>query len=254
VRRPLLILSTLLALVVPAQAERLVTTVSRDVVSITSSFDGETLTVFGNIEPKAGAALPYVEGPYHIVIVITGPLQNRVARRKENLLGVWLNTQQVVFEAFPSLYYVLSDTSLGNIADPPTLDRLKILPDREARKAARGASWWDSVLFADELVRLMREEGFLNVNPQGVSFRSDTLYSAQVALSSNVAPGPYLVHTYLFKDGVLVADRSEGFSVRKTGFERFLGLAAIQQPLLYGLAAVVLALFTGWLGGVVFRR
>jgi hypothetical protein len=33
-----------------------------------------------------------------------------------------------------------------------------------------------------------------------------------------------------------------------------LGLAAVDHPLLYGLAAVILALFTGWLGGVVFRR
>ena len=42
--------------------------------------------------------------------------------------------------------------------------------------------------------------------------------------------------------------------MRKIGFERFLGLAAQQQPLLYGLVCVILALFTGWLGGVVFRR
>ena len=51
-----------------------------------------------------------------------------------------------------------------------------------------------------------------------------------------------------------ITEKSDGFSVRKIGFERFLGLAAVQQPLLYGICAVILALFTGWLGGVVFRR
>lgn len=251
-----LILSLLLLAIagVPAQAERLVSTVSRDLVSITSSFDGETLTFFGNIEPEAGSPLPYVEGPYHIIVVITGPLQNRVARRKDNLFGVWLNTQQVVFEAFPSFYHILSDTQLGNITDPVTLAQLGIMPDRHARAAARGASWWDSIRFAEELVRLMGEEGLLGISQQGVVFRSNTLYSAQITLASNAPPGPYLAHTYLFKNGELVAERSEGFSVRKTGFERFLGLAAVQQPLLYGIAAVILALFTGWLGGVVFRR
>ena len=56
------------------------------------------------------------------------------------------------------------------------------------------------------------------------------------------------------RGGEVVAERSDAFVVRKIGFERFLGLAATQQPLLYGIAAVILALFTGWLGGVVFRR
>ena len=58
----------------------------------------------------------------------------------------------------------------------------------------------------------------------------------------------------MFKDGKVIARKSEGFAVRKIGFERFLALSAVQQPLLYGLVCVALALFTGWLGGVLFRR
>jgi uncharacterized protein (TIGR02186 family) len=249
-----LLLALLLVLTAsPATAERLVTSVSRPEVSITSSFSGETLTLFGNIEPEAGAALPYVEGPYHIVIVVTGPLQNRVARKKTNVFGIWINTQQVTFESFPSYFHVLSDTSLESITNPIALAEFGMLPEQQARIAAR-TGWWDAVVFGDQLVRLMTEKGLFDVNPQGVVFRSETFYSAQVNLASDAPPGPYLAHTYLFKDGVLIAEKSDGFSVRKIGFERFLGLAAVQQPLLYGLSAVILALFTGWLGGVVFRR
>ena len=46
--------------------------------SAAASFDGETLTFFGNVEPDAGAADRAI-GPYHIIIVVTGPLQDRVA-------------------------------------------------------------------------------------------------------------------------------------------------------------------------------
>ncbi len=237
----------------PALAERLVTSVSRTEVSITSSFSGETLTLFGNIEPEAGAALPYVEGPYHIIIVVTGPLQDRVARRKANFFGVWLNSQQVTFENFPSYFHVLSDANLTNITSPISLAELNMLPQQQARHAAR-AGWWDTITFGDELVRLMSEQSLFGVNTQGVVFRSNTFYSAQVNLASDAPPGPYIAHTYLFKGGQLITEKSDGFSVRKIGFERFLGLAAVQQPLLYGICAVILALFTGWLGGVVFRR
>jgi len=58
----------------------------------------------------------------------------------------------------------------------------------------------------------------------------------------------------VFKNGEIIARKSEGFAVRKIGFERFLAQSSVQQPLLYGLVCVVLALFTGWLGGVLFKR
>jgi len=42
--------------------------------------------------------------------------------------------------------------------------------------------------------------------------------------------------------------------VRTVGFERFVANSAKEYSLLYGLVCVILAVFTGWLSGVVFRR
>lgn len=246
---PLVLAGALLA-PLPVRAEKLISAVSNDEVAISSDFVGEKLTLFGNIEPEAGAPQKYVEGPFHVVIVITGPLQDRVARFSRPHLGIWMNSAQAVFHDFPSFYQVLASGKLTDITDQQTLDQLNILPEAQARLAAPP----DAGRFGRELVRLMTKEGYFGVNELGVVFRSNTLYSAQVNLPSDVPPGPYLVGTYLFKNGLVIAEYSEGFSVRKIGFERFLGLASRQQPLLYGLVAVILALFTGWLGGVVFKR
>jgi uncharacterized protein (TIGR02186 family) len=100
----------------------------------------------------------------------------------------------------------------------------------------------------------MSEEGLFGVQEAGVNFLSDTFYSAQLTLPSNAPPGPYIAQTYVFKNGALIARKSEGFAVRKIDFERFLALSATQYPFFYGLACVLLALFTGWLGGVIFKR
>ncbi len=240
-------------LATPAGAEKLVSQVSRQEVSITSSFTGETLTLFGSIEPEPGAAQKYVEGPYHVIITVTGPLQNRVARRKTNQFGVWINTEQAVFKSFPSFYQVLSDARLTDITNPITLAEEGIPLDSPSL-GSTDAPYPDSQVFHSQLVRLMESKGLFKLNEQGVVFGSNTLYFAQVNLPADAPPGPYLAHTYLFKNGEIVAQKSDGFSVRKIGFERFLGLAAQQQPLLYGLVCVILALCTGWLGGVVFRR
>lgn len=250
-RLALLLISMLFA--GPAMAEQLVSQVSRNEVNITSSFAGETLTLFGNIEPEVGATSRLVEGPYHVVVTVTGPLQNRVTRRKSHVFGVWLNTAEATFREFPSLYQVLSDSKLTDITEPLTLAQRSVPLIAQARNSAQ-SGWWSSLEFGKELIRLMQDKGLFRLNEQGVTFRSDTFYFAQIALPSDAPPGPYVAHTYLFKNGQIIAETSDGFSVRKIGFERFLGQSAKQYPLLYGMVCVALALFTGWLGGVIFRR
>lgn len=251
--RALLVLLFGLCLSLPATAARLVSTLSNETVEITSSFDGERMTFFGNIAPDAGAEQRYVEGPFHVVVVILGPTQDRVAREKTHNFGIWLNTDQVTFRRFPSYFHVLSSTRLSDITTLTTLTDNLILPESYAM-APNASGLVKTLTFGRELIRLMTQEQLFGVQESGVNFLSDTFYSAQLTLPSNAPPGPYIAQTYVFKNGEIIARKSEGFAVRKIGFERFLAQSATQFPLLYGLACVALALFTGWLGGVIFKR
>jgi uncharacterized protein (TIGR02186 family) len=239
-------------LLVPAHGARLVSQLSNESVEITSSYAGERLTFFGSIEPDAGSTEP-VEGPFHVVVVVLGPTQDRVARRKTNNFGIWINTEQVKYKNFPSYFHVLASGRLENISDVTTLTTNYILPEAYTLSSDSG-DWWTGPVFGRELVRLMTEQGFFGVQENGVNFLSNNFYSARLTLPSNAPPGPYIALTYVFKHGEIIARKSEGFAVRKIGFERFLALSAIQYPLLYGIVCVILALFTGWLGGVIFKR
>lgn len=251
-QRLLVTLIVVMLAVLPVQAERLISEVSNDTVEITSSFDGERLSFFGTIAPDAGASEKFVTGPFHVIVVVLGPTQNRVARQKTHNFGIWLNTDQVEFENFPSYFHVLSSGRLTDITDITTLTTNFILP--EAHTLVNGADWWKGAVFGRQLVRLMTEEGLFGVQENGVNFLSDDFYSARLTLPGNAPPGPYIALTYVFKDGQVIARKSEGFAVRKIGFERFLALSAVQQPLGYGVVCVILALVTGWLGGVIFKR
>jgi uncharacterized protein (TIGR02186 family) len=251
--RPLplgLLLAALLA--TPAAAEKLASTVSSSTVQVTSSFEGTTLSLFGTIEPdEAGTVLT---GPYNVIVVVTGPLQDRVTRLKTNTFGIWTNTDQVVFRQFPSFYEVLASGKLDVIAAPEVLSGQNILPIDQAQASSTEGVTPRATRFGTELVRLMTEQGHFEVREDAVRFLTDTAYVAQVTLPSDVANGAFLAHTYVLKDRAVVAERTEGFTVRKAGFENFVFVASRQQPLLYGIACVVLALGTGWLAGVVFRR
>jgi uncharacterized protein (TIGR02186 family) len=244
------LLLTLLA--TPVSAEKLVTTLSSNVIQITSSFDGAKLTVFGTIEPETPAEI--VTGPYNIIVIITGPLQDRVTRLKTHTFGIWTNTDQVQFKHFPSYYAVLSSGKLESIASDEVLSLDLVPPMEQARASAVDSGTLKSLEFGAQLVRLMTEQGHFSVNESGVQFLSNTAYVAQVTLPSDVANGPFLAHTLVLKDKTLVSETTQGFAVRKSGFENYVFVMSRQQPLLYGLVCVVLALGTGWLAGVVFKR
>ena len=250
-----LLWATLVALLLatPAAAERLVSQVSNETIEITSSFDGERMNFFGSIAPDAGSEDKFVTGPFHVVIVVLGPTQNRVAREKTHNFGIWLNTDKVEFDNFPSYLHVLSSARLTDITDITTLTSNAIVPEAYTM-AASTSDWWKTEIFSRELVRLMSQEGLFGVQENAVNFLSENFYSARLTLPSNAPPGPYVALTFVFKDGQVIARKSEGFSVRKIGFERFIALSAVQQPLLYGVICVLLALFTGWLGGAIFKR
>lgn len=247
----LLLAAALLVLAVPAAAEKLVSTVSTPQVLITSSFDGATLSLFGSVEADDSGA--QADGPYNVITIVTGPLQDRVTRLKTNRFGIWTNTEDVVFRHFPSFYAVIASGKLDTIASPDVLAEYVVRPEDQARQAAQdtGAK---AEKFSLELVRLMTEERHFLLREDGVRFLSSNAYAVNVALPSDVANGPFIVNTLVLKDGAVVAERSEGFSVRKSGFENFVFVMSRQQPLLYGIVCVVLALGTGWLAGVVFKR
>ena len=250
--RPLLAALLFLTLSVGgAAAEDLVSTVSNPNVAITSSFDGETLSLFGNVEPDEGKKS--VEGPFDVIIVITGPSVDRVARLKTNNFGLWINTEQVEFNPFPTYFQVLASNPLDRITDHTTLEADRILPDAQTRVSAVPASLHVEH-FGAELVKLMSAKGLFGINETGVKFLSPTAYVAQLTLPADISNGLFISQTYLFKNGQLLAKRGDSFAVNKTGFERFLFTSSREYPFLYGLVCVILAVGTGWLGGVIFKR
>ncbi|MBU2533278.1 MAG: TIGR02186 family protein [Alphaproteobacteria bacterium] len=236
----------------PASAQRLAGALSEYQVSVTSDFVGQTLTLFGNVEPPIGAADELVEGPFQVIVLVTGPPQDRVVRQQTNRHLIWLNTQSETFRSIPSYKWVFSSAPLPVIANDVVLESNRIL--FTSLGAVDPDDTDNSRLFRAQLVRLMMEKGLYGIDETGVQFRSSTLYSVKIALPGDVPNGTFLAETFLFRNNALVARKGESFIVRKVGLERLVGDTARDNPLLYGLTCVALALTTGWLGGVIFRR
>ncbi|TIP64839.1 MAG: TIGR02186 family protein, partial [Mesorhizobium sp.] len=77
---------------------------STDHVSITAGFSGADLTIFGSLEnadPRVAR-----QGRYDIVVVLEGPARKVVVRRKDRVLGIWINLESETFKNVPVSYSV----------------------------------------------------------------------------------------------------------------------------------------------------
>ena len=120
-QRLTLILVLLAASAAPALAERLVVSLSNHRVQITSNFVGEDLVLFGTIEPDPGKST--ASAGYDLVVTVTGPRRTLRTRRKERVLGIWVNVDSREFVRVPSYLAILSNKPAAEIANAATARR-----------------------------------------------------------------------------------------------------------------------------------
>jgi uncharacterized protein (TIGR02186 family) len=235
-------------------AERLIVSLTNHRVMITSSYTGVELVLFGSVERDATAASR--AAPYDIVATITGPRESLRARRKERVLGIWVNTESRMFVDPPSYLAVLASRPLDAIASPETRRRLRLgitnTPFPELVHNDIGEVSNDP--FRAALVRLMRYRALYSEKPNAVTFLTPTLFRASLSLPAQVAIGSYAVDVKLFAEGALIAETDSAFEIVKVGFEQFVVSQSREHGLLYGMATATMALLTGWIASVAFRR
>jgi uncharacterized protein (TIGR02186 family) len=239
----------LLAGATPAAAEKLVFALSNHRVLINSSFTGAELVLFGTVEPNGAAR----ERPsYDITVTVTGPKQDLVTRRKERVLGIWVNAASRTFTEAPTYLAVLSNRDLDLIAGPETRRRLQIGLANIVLSTSNGSV--DDDPFRAALIRLNVDHGLYREDAKAVTFLTPNLFRATITLPASSPIGLYQVEVRLFQDGQQLASRESALEIVKVGFESLVATEAREHGLLYGIATVALAVLTGWLAAIVFRK
>lgn len=255
---PLALVISLWALMASAtagHAEHLVVSLSTHRVLINSSFTGAELVLFGSVE-RDGRTVSR-RGGYDIVVTVKGPPETAVTRRKDRVLGIWVNVESRTFADAPTYLAVLANRPVAEIAPPDVLRRLHIgLADALLPQVvpAEIAEIGPGDPFRAAFVRLNTERGLYLEEENGVSFLTPNLFHASIQLPASVPIGSYEVDAKLFADGALLSRQSSTIEVVRVGFEQFVAGAARDHGTMYGFATAILALLTGWLASVVFRR
>ena len=237
-----------------AQAERLVVSLSNARISVTSNYVGENLVLFGTVQPDAGGQL---KSDYALVVTASGPSETLRTRRKERVLGIFVNVDSREFVRVPSYLTIITDRPIDQIAGSQLLRRLQVGMDNYILTQRVYSDFADTVTddpFRKAFIRLKQQQNLYGQSATAVTFLTPTVFRASIPVPANAATGRYDVDVKVFAQGAMVARTATSFDVTKAGVEQYVVESSQDHGLLYGLATMSMALAIGWLASAAFRR
>jgi uncharacterized protein (TIGR02186 family) len=251
--RVLLCILAILAWLAPVASgaeEEVVLGLSKDRVSITTNFDGSEILIFGAI--KRETAIPDGD-PLEVIVTVAGPSTPITVRRKEKRLGIWVNTDAVDVDQAPSFYAVHSSGPLSDVLKNVEDLRHKISVPRAIRSVGAPPHIENAMSFTEALIRIRKSSEIYQLRENSVVVEEQTLFRTAVRLPAALTEGDYATRIFLTRGGNVVASYQTTIDVEKVGLERWLFELSRQQPLLYGLMSLAIAIGAGWGASAAFR-
>jgi uncharacterized protein (TIGR02186 family) len=238
------LLLALPALAQPLPPPSLAAELSLRRIEVTTAFTGGEILVFGATE-----RLIHDQGD-EVVVLVTGPPVSLVVREKVERLGFWINGAAARFNLVPSYWALAATRDVATMLDAGERAELRLGLDllQLVQLGARGPQ------FRLALAEGKQRSGLWVDQVQPVEVSGGRLFHARLPLPSTVATGEYRVQVLLVRDRRVAARQELALAVVRTGSAAWIADVARGQPVLYGLACILLAAFAGWLGSVLFRR
>ncbi|MCF8474650.1 MAG: TIGR02186 family protein [Emcibacter sp.] len=240
-------------------AENMVTDLSDHTIEITSRFSGTELLIFGAIErgipQDDGGHGVVVEGmDYDIIVVVQSERHDMIIRRKEPLGPIWVNKENKILKNMPGFYALTSTRPIDLILSDKKLNKMDIGLQQLKIEFDYSISEEEKENFRDGFIRNMKARKLYNQHEGMVSILDGILFRAILEFPANMPVGNYDVDVYLIRNGKIILTAQSPLEVDKAGLERLIYVFAHNYSKLYGILAIVIALFAGWLAGFLSKK
>ena len=233
----------------PIAAEEVVLGMSHDEVAITATFDGSEILVFGAIKRESKIS----PVPLQVIVAVSGPPEPLLVRRKERKFGIWVNTDTVEVDLAPSFYAVATSAPWDQVVTDTEDLRHKISINRAIRSVGAPMHIENAQSFSDAVMRIRKKSGLYQLRENTVAVDQQTLFRTSIEMPANLTEGNYKTRIFLTRNGQVLSHFETDIAVRKVGLERFLFTLSRENPLVYGLMSLAIAIFAGWSASAVFQ-
>jgi len=244
-------IAALAPLLIGAEKPVLVPDISARQVQIRYSFTGAQLLLFGAVVYPGGRP---PDRQVDIAVVLRGPVQPIMVREKQKIAGIWMNADSDRFRSAPSFYAVASSRPIADLLDERTAAIYELGVHNLQLSPGGGALPEKERRFEAGLLDLRERRNLYQEKPGRVEITGGVLYRAVITIPSQVPVGTYTAEPFLIDRHKVIAAATRDIQINKSGFERYVALAARRHRFLYGLAAVLLSLGLGWAAAAAFRR
>ena len=225
--------------------DNLVTDLSESTVEISSTFSGADILLFGAYDGQKND---------DIIVVVSGQKGNIKVDKKEKKFGIWMIAESIKFLNVPKYYYIASNRKIEEITNKTEIKKRKLdlnsfeLKNNKIDYKNLDKKWYEA------LKRNMKKKQFWKIEENSIKLNKNTLFRKTLSLPSNVSTGMYNVKILHYRKGNLISQEESKIKIDKTGISANIYNIAQNFSAIYGIIAVIVALFFGWFTNFIFRR
>ncbi len=238
--------------VTPGAQEKVATSASKNLIEIGLSYQGDQIYFFG-VSPVKDCDL---------IIRLTAEKSEEVKLSVKGRVGpFWMTVKQYQVSHAPFIYKIHSTKPVEQIVSPETAQELGLgygaVQKQMKLHLIRGeASAADADRVFKGLVKIKEEANLYNIvaDPQRLEVAEGRLFKHYFRFPPAATEGRYVVESFAFLNGQQVGYGRDVIQIKKVGLESWLTSVSQNQPALFGLMAVFIALAAGLLVGMIFKK
>jgi hypothetical protein len=218
-------------------------TINPEVFEINTFYSGAQLAISGEIPNRQD-----------VIIEIAGPVIDNQFDLKQRVGPFWMTRDKADLNGAPAMYVLL-------LPGGREWQREATALSLGLGKLKTKISIHSDTLPPDDLfnmfLELKKSEGQYLLQNNAVTYapteNGNKRFTADFRFPRSTVTGKYTVKAVAVADGVKCMEQSRSFVVNEVGFVRLIDDLATNQRLIYGISAVVIALFAGSAMGILFK-
>jgi len=236
----------------PGTEQKIPTGASKNIIEIGLSYRGDQIHFFG-VNPVPGSDL---------IIRLTAEKEEEIKLSVKGRVGpFWMAVKQYDITGAFFMYKIHATKPIKEIISEKTAQELGLgyeaIRHQIKAKLARGvAAPDDAEKIFKGFIKIKEKANLYNIveDPKRLEMAEGKLFKHYFRFPPAAMEGRYVVESFCFQNGQQVGYGKDVIEIKKVGLEHWFTYTSQENPIFFGILAVLIALGAGLLVGLIFRK